>query len=634
MKSKNTFETSHVDLHIDTNAVIDKGDGLVKFENDLVITDNSEQRNGTKYDIKSMDISEYKGQITADHSPSIQEIIGKVTGLKKVDNKKVVISGIRFAVGESALAKFAYNMLKGGFLSDFSIETYGPWPDEEDNTYYDSKLVGLSMVVIGNNKSAFLKQGVGAVIKNSLEECEDESIDTTTLCKLLSNYINNSSNKMKPKKQVTKTTTENNENEKVEAKQEAVNFEEVLANALKPLMEKVGELEGKVFDKGAKEPEFKKDKDTKTVNTRTEKDYEKLPYIERHGLQVNLAWDFLKGKDSEAGQKLEEINKFHLEKLKEKDIVANAVTLGDFGNFVISPELLTDIQGFRSNYAPLVEATNWRETLSLQMSYLERNGDIDMQPVEICDDGADGNLKPVSDYAASIVTKDLEELAAVTPVCNAVTRFLAADLLQDVARGYRTDYDRKRAQLVIARLQQAINATGNTASFATTSDTNSLKAVIGALTPIAESVMNGTFILNNTSYWRLVTSGIGAGISGPLGNLFTTGDIPLLLGRPFIVVPDDLMPTLDTGNTNKTFVVDGANVTINQGLIYADLTFFTGRTSGGLNYDLSTEAAYEEAGVVKSAYQRNELVLRGSFFRGGAFTDDERAAGLGAPGVS
>ncbi len=69
-----------------------------------------------------------------------------------------------------------------------------------------------------------------------------------------------------------------------------------------------------------------------------------------------------------------------------------------------------------------------------------------MQPVEFLDDGAtsqfpNGNLKPLSSYTTNLKTADLEELAAVTPVMNAATRFLAADLLGDVAAGYRNDYD-------------------------------------------------------------------------------------------------------------------------------------------------------------------------------------------------
>jgi len=90
---------------------------------------------------------------------------------------------------------------------------------------------------------------------------------------------------------------------------------------------------------------------------------------------------------------------------------------------------------------------------------------------------------------------------------------------------------------------------------------------------------------------------------------------------------------LNTAQT-KTFVVNGESVTINHAIFYADLSNFTGRVSGGLTYDIATQASYEVGGEVKSAFQRNEIVLRGSFFRGGAFKDETQVAGLRANGVS
>ena len=36
-----------------------------------------------------------------------------------------------------------------------------------------------------------------------------------------------------------------------------------------------------------------------------------------------------------------------------------------------------------------------KKRLSLQMAWLARSGDINMQEVEHCDDGADGNLKTI-----------------------------------------------------------------------------------------------------------------------------------------------------------------------------------------------------------------------------------------------
>lgn len=605
-------------ITLQENAFIDKGNGYIDFPAGLTITDDTEQRNGTKYDIKSMEISEYKGHLTANHSMDIQEIIGKVKGLKKVGNK-VIIEGIQFAIEENALALYAYNMLKAKYLTDFSIETFGPWPGE-DGIYYNARLIGLSAVVIGNNRSARVND-FDNIVLNSLEEAKKKGLDTKHIEKLCYNkesVINNSSLQMEDKKPEGEAT--------VPQTPTTEQIGKIVENAVAPFAEKIKELETKIFDNSAKVPEFRADAKKVSVELNS------MNYKERHAKQINYAWDMLKG-SSDAANKLADVNKFHLEKLQEAGIVGNSITISDMGNFVISPELLSDIQGYRSDFTPLISKLDYRETLSTQMAWLKRSGDIDMQEVEMEADGADGELKPISEYGASIQTSNLHELAAVTPVCNAATRFLAVDLLADVAAGYRTDFDRKRAQLFIARLQQAVNSTGNVVTYTTTSDVNALKSWVDTIATVSEEIMNGVFILNNKSRWELVKRAIGSGIAGDVLGIVRSGDLSPILGAPAIVVPNELMPTLNTAQT-KSFTVGGTSVTINRAVFYTDLSVFTGRTSGGLQYDLSTEAAYEEGATVKSAFQRNELVLRGSFFRGGAIKDTSKVVALGAPGVS
>lgn len=655
MKKKNNI----VDIQINKIKVLEESDNIVKFSKPLVITDDSEQFNGTRYDIPTMAVDAYRGHLTVNHSDDVQDIIGNVLGLQKTKNK-ITIEGIDFAIKENALAQFAKDMLLGGRITDFSIETIGPYPTEE-GVWENSSLVGLSMVIAGNNKSATLNE----MALNSINKAKKNGLDTQVLEKnylgidKTKNMIDNEDvmkfvtikNSQKFAVEVSfknragedskltlnagqsfevsedqKEAVEKQINEavevKVEEKKDAIDVASAVNSAVAPLMEKIEKMETTMFDNSANEPKFRKA--TFALNSGK---YADMDYKARHGKQINLAWDMLKGGNAEAGIELREINQFNLDELKAKKIVDNQVTISDFGNFVISPELLTDIEGVRSDYSPLLNKVQFKETLSLQMAWLTRSGDIDMQEVEMCDDGADGNLKPISEYGAEIKTSNLHELAAVTPVCNAATRFLAVDLLGDVAAGYRNDFDKKKAQLVIARLQQAINETGNSAEFDVSTDLESLKSLITALKLVVEKVPNGGFIFNNSTYWTFVEKIMGAGIAGPLATIFTTGDQPALLGKPYIVVPDDLMPTLGMGDT-KVFTIEGVSVTINQGLFYLDFNTFTGRTSGGLNFDLSTEAAYEVSGETRSAFQRNELVLRGSFFRGGAVKDADKVAGL------
>lgn len=668
------FKTHSHDIHIEANGFMDKGEGRIEFPRGLVITDNTQQRNGTKYDIASMDIGEYNGKLTADHSWSIQEMIGKTFGITK-SKSKVTVDGIQFAIKQSALAQYAYDMFKAGYLTDFSIETYGPWPDEE-GIYHDAKLVGLSLVVTGNNKSAQVNE-LQQIATNSIKEAKDNGLDVSELEKSLACYDNDQIqvDKNSKKEEIkmfktvknhkayavvlkyknaagdeVETTVQPGQSVDVSEDQESAVRDQVdsatepktdaepekkddvvtaVSSLIKPLAEKIDKLEKQAFDQAAVEPAFKKSKTAKQSTS----ELDKVSYKERHGMQINAAWEMLKSHSLEAADQLRTINAFHLEKLQEKGLVENAVTLGDFGNFVISPELITDIQGFRSNFQPLISRLNFQETLSLQMAWLKRNGDVNMQEVEMCDDGANGNLKPITDYSADFNVSNLTEVAGVTPVCNAATRFLAADLLGDIAQGYRTDYDRKRAQLFVARLQQAINSTGNQIAYNKTSNVTALVSWIQTMTLMQEEIMNGTYIFNQQTYGELLGAAIAAGISGPLSNLFTTGDQPLLLGRPYIVVPNELMPSLNTNQT-KSFTVEGVAVTIREGVFYTDLSQFKGRTSGGLKYDLSDVAAYEENGTVKSAFQRNELVLRGSFFRGGAIMDEDMVVGMVAAGIS
>lgn len=652
-----------VKVDIAKNSYDDTGEGEINFQNGVVITDNSIQRNGTKYDINTLDISEFSGRVTADHVDKLESVIGKVEGIEK-NGESITFKKIKFAVKENPLARLAYNLFKGGFLSDFSTETIGPEPNE-DGVYYNSSLVGLSAVVLGNNRNA----KVQTVVKNSLNESKEDGLDVSELMDALNiskddKEINNKEKENDMKFVTVKNSRDfdiavkykNAAGDEIEAtvtpggsvdvsedQAEAVentfksaeapkvenDFSKSLAEALAPLQAKIDAIEQNAFDKKAEEPKFEK----QSNGVKGSNEYKAMDWRDLHAKQINAAWEYKKNGRVEAAKELNDINELNLANLKKEGVVSNSMTISDFGNFVISRELLSQIEGARNDYTALVNATDWKETLSTQFAWLKRSGDINMQSVEFCDDGANGNLKPLSEYTATIQTSDLEELAAVTPVCNAATRFLAADLLGDVAQGYRNDYDRKRAQLVIARLEQAVEDNGKSVIYDINPAVGGLTAWVDTWAQVATTTPNGTYVFNSSTYAEIMKQAVANGVSGPLGSIFITGDVPTIFGKPFIVVPDDLMPTLNSAGT-KTIAVDGSTVTVNHAVFYANLANFTGRTSGGLMYDLSTDAAYEDGGTVKSAYQRNELVLRGSFFRGGAIKDVDQVSALLSPGVS
>lgn len=711
--------TNQLNVQVDHRSLQDEGDGVVSFPGGLTITDNTEQRNGTRYDIDSMDVSRYGMQLTGDHEDKLSSLIGEVIGVTK-DGYRVSIDKIRYAINENPYARLAYDLLVGGFSKNFSIETIGSYPDE-NGVYWDAELVGLSQVVTPNNYNAKLNK----LVHNSLERSKNNGLDVEGIEEKIlgehANTVEKTNNDLKSQTKIEEietpevevneiaykvkvdtseienaialvdelqektTQTNNNKQEKqmdedkkvetpvveeavvetpvvetpveveapvveAEVEEEAPVVEAVveqptvdqnaLAEAVKnAVAEESAKLQASfdkqleeakaeaknAFDKSAKEPTFKKEETPKVE--KEENKYEKMSTSERYNAQVSAAWNAVKGQSIVAWDELRQINSVNLEALKAEGLVKNSITLEDIGNFVISPELHKEIVGHRNDYTALLAATNWTETDSIDFAWTERVGDINMQNVAFCDDDEDGNLKPISEYGTVVHTEKLEELAAVSVVCTAATRFAAVDLLQDVAMGYRNDYDRKRAQLVIAKLEQAVDATGNSVAYNPGSDAAALTVWLEALTEISDTTLSGTLVFNARTFAELKARALRAGVNGPLAEILTGGGIPTIFGMPFIVVPNDLLPSLG-GTDSVTVQVDGANVAINHAVFYADLTQFRGRTSGGLQYDISSQASYEDGGVVKSAYQRNELVLRGSFFRGGAFLDKNKVAGI------
>lgn len=705
-KFKNTVEVTR-------NSYKDEGEGVVSFPNGLCISDNQVQRNGSRYDIDSLDISKYAGQLTADHEDKLSNIIGRVEGVKK-ENGRVTVDKIVYAVKQNPYARLAYDLLVGGFSKAFSTETIGAGADGSDGTLKNHELVGLSQVVCPNNYSAIINS-----VRNSLKTAEADGLDINGVEEELLNSFDKETNMDEENKtieekdietvetpetdtKVEETTEEKTEKEPEQAdeeKEEVENdatevkeeeaeeiekeeneisdeqvaelfakidglidmvkdftdveddmdkddidekgVEEIVVDDLNEVDEKVENKKEETMDKeqiqnavaealkgyfanDAKAPEFKKDENSTS--------YTEMDWKERYNKQVNSAYEAFRNGSIAARQTLNEINEANFNALKEAKIVKNSMTIASMGNFVIPPEMYREIIGSRTDYSAIINATEWKETDSLEFAWLKRSGDIDMKNVAMCDDSKNGNLKPISEYSAEPVTSKLEEMAAVTVVCNAATRFFAVDLLSDVAAGYRNDYDRKRAQLVIARLEQAVEANGQSVNYAPTTDTEAMVAWLESIAEISDTTVNGTLLFNNKTFAKLKAHALEAGSNGPLSSIFIDGEVPRIFGMPYIVLPNDLLPTIE-GGEKVSFKVEGKDVAIKHAVFYADLGQFTGRTSGGLQYDISADASYEVSGTVRSAYQRNELVLRGSFFRGGAIKDTSRVAGILAQGT-
>ena len=411
--------------------------------------------------------------------------------------------------------------------------------------------------------------------------------------------------------------------ESQEIKENKMTQEEI--NALKE------QIKNEILDAQVKAPEVEETEEA-AKEPEVEKNWRK-----RYNDQIAAAWNAYRLHSIDAAQKLAKINRYNFEEKKAKmvDNANKVMTIETADDFVLPYEVDNMIHGKRTNYSPLLNAVDYQTTDRLTFAYATRIGDIDMQNVAMCDNVEDGNLKPISTYELKKGVAQMEEMAAVTPICDNATKYLAVDILADVAAGYRNDYDRKLAQLVVIRMQQAVNATGNTVEMEGTTSIDKLVEFIKATTKVSGDVVNGVFVFNAKTKAQLVEYLFSAAANGELGkDVITTGEFPTIFGYPYIVVPNDLMPTLGEGDTksfkatnNETGTLE--TVTISSPVFYGDLDEFRGKVSGGLKYDVSAEAAYETGdGSVHSAWQRNELVLRGSFLRGGYIANQGAFAGL------
>lgn len=660
------------------NAFTDGGEGLITFPNGQIITDDSQQRNGTKYDIESLDLSEYKGQVTADHMDMLHSVIGKVTGVAKRANA-VVIDGIQFAIKENALAKMAYDLMRGGFPLDLSIETYGPWPDESDDTYYKAKLIGLSVVVVGNNRSATMAE----IARNSLAEARQNGLDTTEAEKVLPEVEEPAEapegeqeaedakaendrrtvvpQPVEPPEQAGETDTNPNEDKQVSEVKEDTKVEEVkqdnpapaldenklsemisngIAAAMKAEREAAEEKAKNEFDTAAKEPEFHRvgngfRRAGAATNSTKLSD---MDWKDRTALQLQSLVASFKG-DSDAAQLARSINAVNFEELQREGIVSNALDLPDMGNFVIPKEMVREIKEQPSNYRPLLDVFGFNETNSLETAWLKGTGEIEMSDVDMDDNDDNEDLKPISTPTFATDSSRLYEFAAVTPVKASAIRFAAADLVGHITRLYRRAYDRRLAQSVIGRLEKAVEGNGNSIPYdyssAAGGDVEAVITLLTAWSEIAEHSPNAYYIMTEASRLHLIAMAMRAGTNGPLANLFTqTPDGVRFLSKPYIIVPGDLLPNLNTAATKTWSFEDVSSVTVNHGVLLADPTDFVGKVSGGLNFQVSDVAPYEENGTVKSAYQRDELVFRGYGYRASGLYFEENVAGVLAPGVS
>lgn len=661
---------NRIQVLLKSNSIMDEGNGVLTFTDGLTLSDESEQKNGTRYDIESMQIDDYNGDVFIDHDYSMQSLVGKAFGIAK-QGKRLIAEGIKFAVEENPNALFIYKMVRNGYARAVSIGTQGEL--NEDGVYVGSRLLEFSFVGIGNNDNAVINSAeiygdsytnsIQRAIANGLEAPEEvEATESEPEEKLEESTKDKKEDEMSESTDTTPAvdtsvdSTESSEETKVDAnafnemKQQLAELSNLFANAHKPAastaingaptieVEPVIEVNG--YSAQAK---------NMTQKERTKYQIEALWQEKKRGNMSRNVADMYTAINSANIADIKSDRK--LSKRVPHTNAAPVLGMDDesgWGNWVPCVEFFNEVELCKTDYDCITSRFGFDDQDQCFYAWALATSSVNMQPVQKCDDGADGNLKPITgarDHAKQL--RQMNEYAGVTPICDAATKFLAGDILGTISNDYAQDYARKQAEFVIGAIQQAVEQhvagiVGVGGTDIVVADPTASAAWDGTATGIGDAIRKacsccpgGVLMFNCETEYELMKlcSDCGDGYAFSTGNVAESGQLGRIWGKNYVVVPNELMPTLGSGATVTVVGADpltGApvDVVITHAIFCIDPSSWKGVRCGGFNYDVRGDVAYEVDGVVRSAYQRDELVARGYFFMGGGILNPECAVGI------
>lgn len=155
---------------------------------EVIVATDRRDRHGEVLDIKGLNTKEYSGVVLWGHD-YFSFPIGKSLSLRKTKDGQL-ISKAQLAVDEYDFAETAYNLIKGGYITDVSIGFIPKEYNPELDSWIKSEMVEYSFVSIGANPDAKItKKALEAVgltkdqfeaqIKEhmlKMKELEDEAI--------------------------------------------------------------------------------------------------------------------------------------------------------------------------------------------------------------------------------------------------------------------------------------------------------------------------------------------------------------------------------------------------------------------------------------------------------------------------
>lgn len=658
---------------------------VVLFDGGQVIANETEQKDGTRYDIETLDIDNYSGKIFKDHWYGVFDTLGSAIGLIK-DNvaKQVTLGGIRFSKNNPD-ALLARDMLLEG-LVEFSQGTIGF--TESDGLRKNHRLIDISLVGLGNNDYTVTDaNGLRAVAANNGFDLSKYNLREANSMKYKIYNVNGFAVKVKVNDADGKETEvevpaggsaevatpeaqAEGQKQVDEAKDPAGDTPPApagddtppapadnsgLADAVNKLTTELSELKknmntpvkpnaGGVADTNGLGSPSGKTMHEKVKNMKAgERLYTQI-MLERNGQ-----------KNSEEYQAINDFN-------KEELIAKNALTDDEasVGGLIPPYELLDRIEQCETNYDAFLNVFGFQDA-GLSYGWNLGIGDIEFLPVGYCDPSAE------SDFETALQNRTQERLATHTVICDKVSRFSPANVVGIVAGRYQGAYKKALAAFALAEMQEAVDqrVTGlNRASgtdiaadpngsleYPATGQKDQAAKILQLFTDLSDCVLGGTYVMNAQTAAKLILD-FNLGATGILSNGGTLAvnaydRLAVALGGKIVIVPNSMLPTLGTNGTVTVVRTAnaGGNVTIDHAIFYLEPSNWYGVTNGGLQFDIDSFGSYEKAvqktvtggggGTVTvvethSAKQRGETVMFGEMYRGGGVLDFRNVGGVKA----
>lgn len=594
-------------------ARISQNDPLtVLFDTPQVITNGERQKDGTFYDIPTLDInSRWNGKLMDDHEYGWSNRLGTVIGAQKdAASNSVTIAGVKFSRANPK-SQLAMDMMLEG-LVEFSTGTLGL--TEDDGARRNHEVYELSLVGVGNNDAAAMNDAdlLTTAAKNGIDLSKYNLNKGTTPMKKFKVYnVNSFAVKLKHKNdagQEQEVEVPANSSADLESATPQEEVQAQLDSAQAPVAPTDGEGNPQPAPAPAPSPAPGEQGGGAATNGVTPEAFAALtnafealktsmntPVTAQPGTvddKRNLGNESMKDKvkNMTPGQRLYKqimlerngagsgknsdeyraINEFNADQLVSKglfsdEMATNAMddSAGSLGGLIPPYELLDKIAQCETNYDAFLNAFGFNDA-GLSYGWNVGIGDIDFQPTGYCAPSAQDGLE------VGLQNRTQERLATHSVICNKVSRFSPVNVINFVASRYQQAYKRALVAFALAEMQVAVDmrVTGwNRASgtdvaadptgsvdYPAAGQQDQIRAAVGIFTALSDCVQGGTYVMNAQTAAKLILDFNLAGQGDTQANGGTTrvnnyGALGVALGGTVVIVPNNMLPTLGTNGT-------------------------------------------------------------------------------------